>query len=232
MKISCSIIERSWPPYSSGQPMPEPAVGAELPDHAPCRRPPRRTRRSRTREPGLDLRRDQVGEVASASSSCEAAHAARARGRCAWRKTITCSSLESRAATCLVRPPMTEARDERRPRDARTAARRRSGSRAAGTASGLESTFRDGKPHARRGVRRQARRLGRHAGQPQRPRRLLPAHGRRPHPGHGQGRRDRLPVPRLALGRRRQVQVDPLRPAGPAARPHPEVPRRRSATAS
>ena len=91
---------------------------------------------------------------------------------------------------------------------------------------GLESTFHDGKPHAHRGVRRQAGRLGGLAGQPQRARRLLPAHGRRPDPGHGQGRRDRLPVPRLALGRRRQVQGDPLRPAGPAARAHPEVPHR------
>ena len=75
-----------------------------------------------------------------------------------------------------------------------------------------------------RGVRRQAGRLGGQPGQPQRPRRLLPAHGRRPHPGHGQGRRDRVPVPRLALGRRRQVQADPLRPPGPAPRPDPEVP--------
>ena len=76
-----------------------------------------------------------------------------------------------------------------------------------------------------RGVRRQAGRLGRLPGRDQRARRLLPAHGRRPDPGHGEGRRDRLPVPRLALGRRRQVQGDPLRAAGPAARAHPEVPR-------
>ena len=41
--------------------------------------------------------------------------------------------------------------------------------------------------------------------------------------GDRQGRRDRLPVPRLALGRRRQVQGDPLRAADPAARAHPEV---------
>ena len=56
---------------------------------------------------------------------------------------------------------------------------------------------------------------------PARARRVLPAHGRRPEPGHGQGRRDRLPVPRLALGRRRPVRADPLRPAGPARGPDP-----------
>ena len=83
--------------------------------------------------------------------------------------------------------------------------------------------FRDGKPHAVEGVRRQAGRLGGRRRQAQRARRLLPAHGRRPDPGHRQGRRDRLPVPRLALGRRRQVQGDPLRAPDPAAGAHAEV---------
>ena len=73
------------------------------------------------------------------------------------------------------------------------------------------------------GLRRQAGRLEGRRRLAQRPGRLLPAHGRRPDPGHGQGRRDRLPVPRLALGWRRQVQGDPLRPADPAARAHAEV---------
>ena len=114
-----------------------------------------------------------------------------------------------------------------------TAARRRSGSPAAGTASASPSTFRDGKPHARPGASAASSSSGQDSqGRAQRARRLLPAHGRRPDPGHGQGRRDRLPVPRLALGRRRQVQGDPLRPAGPAARAHPEVRDRGCATAS
>ena len=39
--------------------------------------------------------------------------------------------------------------------------------------------------------------------------------------GHGQGRPGRLPVPRLALGRRRQVRADPVRRAGPAGRADP-----------
>ena len=68
------------------------------------------------------------------------------------------------------------------------------------------------------GVRHQAggvRGLGRAAA---RARRVLPAHGRRPDPRHGQGRRDRLPVPRLALGRERPVPADPLLPAGAADR--------------
>ena len=47
-----------------------------------------------------------------------------------------------------------------------------------------------------------------------------------------QGRRDRLPVPRLALGRRRQVQGDPLRQADPAAGPHPHLADRWSRTSS
>ncbi len=54
----------------------------------------------------------------------------------------------------------------------------------------------------------------------QRPRRLLPAHGRRPVPGRGEGQRDRLPVPRLALGRRRPLQERALQQAGAATGPH------------
>ena len=54
-------------------------------------------------------------------------------------------------------------------------------------------------------------------------RRLLQAHGRQPVAGHHQGRRGGLPVPRLALGRRRQVQAGALRQAHAAAGPHPRA---------
>ena len=70
------------------------------------------------------------------------------------------------------------------------------------------------------GVRHQAGGVRGFIRRPARAGRLLPAHGRRPHPGHGQGRRRRLPVPRLALGRGRPVRGDPVRPAGPGGGPH------------
>ena len=74
---------------------------------------------------------------------------------------------------------------------------------------GLTERSRDGKPHAIQAFGTSSSSWPGRRGRAQRARRLLPAHGRRPHPGHGEGRRDRLPVPRLALGRRRQVQGDP-----------------------
>ena len=80
----------------------------------------------------------------------------------------------------------------------------------------------------RRDLRHQAGGVRRLAGRPEDPRRLLPPHGRQPVPGHHQGRRGRLPVPRLALGRRRQVQAGPLRQAHPAAGPHPLLDHRRA----
>ena len=64
-------------------------------------------------------------------------------------------------------------------------------------------------------------------GERQDPRRLLPAHGRQPVTGHHQGRRGGLPVPRLALGRRRQVQAGALRQAHTAPGPHPRLAHRR-----
>ena len=64
-------------------------------------------------------------------------------------------------------------------------------------------------------------------GERQDSRRLLPAHGRQPVAGHHQGRRGGLPVPRLALGRRRQVQAGALRQAHAAAGPHPRLDHRR-----
>ena len=79
---------------------------------------------------------------------------------------------------------------------------------------GLARSFRDGKPHGIEAFGSKLVVWADTAGRAQRARRLLPAHGRRPHPGHGQGRRDRLPVPRLALGRRRQVQGRSPTPGG------------------
>ena len=64
------------------------------------------------------------------------------------------------------------------------------------------------------GVRHQAGGVRRLGGPPARARRVLPAHGRRPDAGHGQGRRGRLPVPRLALGRRRPVRAASPTPGG------------------
>ena len=78
----------------------------------------------------------------------------------------------------------------------------------------------DGRAARRRGVRHQAGGLRRLTRRRQDPRRVLPAHGRQPVSGHHQGRRDRLPVPRLALGRRRQVQAGALRQAHAATGPH------------
>ena len=86
---------------------------------------------------------------------------------------------------------------------------------------GLADTLPGRRPARRRGVRHEAgglRRLGRRTA---RARRVLPAHGRRPEHGHGQGRRGGLPVPRLALGRRRPVHPGPLRAPGAARGPGP-----------
>ncbi len=80
----------------------------------------------------------------------------------------------------------------------------------------------------RRDIRRHAGGLRRLQGRPASPRRLLPAHGRQPVPGHHQGRRGGLPVPRLALGRRRQVQAGALRQAHAAVGPHPLLDHRRA----
>ena len=118
---------------------------------------------------------------------------------------------------------MSTTSDSRRPSDARP--RPRHAARAVRARLAL--------PRAGRLVpRRQAARASRRSaassssgrtrqGDAQRPRRLLPAHGRRPDPGHGQGRRDRLPVPRLALGRRRQVQGRSPTPGGCRCGPGP-----------
>ena len=72
-------------------------------------------------------------------------------------------------------------------------------------------------------LRPEARGVSRRGRQDQRARRLLPAHGRRPVAGHGEGQRDRLPVPRLALGRRRSVQEGAVQPGARPAGPHRDV---------
>ena len=105
----------------------------------------------------------------------------------------------------------------------RRRAPRRPGSRAVGTASVWRTpSATASRTRSRRSARSSScsPTRGRHA---QRARRLLPAHGRRPLAGHGQGRRDRLPVPRLALGRQRPVRRDPVRQADSAARADPVV---------
>ena len=96
---------------------------------------------------------------------------------------------------------------------------------------GVAKDFLDGKPHSVAGVRHQTGGVRRLTRRPQGPRRLLPAHGRRPVRGHHQGRRGGLPVPRLALGRRRQVQAGAVRQAHAADWPAPGRGRPTSAAA-
>ena len=100
-----------------------------------------------------------------------------------------------------------------------TPARRRPGSPAAGTASGSPTASATASPHAIEAFGTKLVVFADSDGALHVLDALLPPHGRRPDPGHDQGRRGRLPVPRLALGRRRPVRRSPVRPAGAAAGP-------------
>ena len=88
---------------------------------------------------------------------------------------------------------------------------------------GLIRDFGDGKPHAINAFGKKLVVFRSGGRQDQRARRLLQAHGRRPLAGRGEGRRDRVPLPRLALGRRRPVQEGALQQAGAQAGPHRDV---------
>ena len=143
------------------------------------------------------------------------------------RKTVTCSKYRSERGLVETpwRPPCSTSGHpgEARPAPHRPGYAAASGSRAAGTASASPRTSATASRTRSRRSAPSSSSGPTASGDAARPRRLLPAHGRRPDPGHRQGRRDRLPVPRLALGRRRQVQGDPVRQAHPAARPHPHL---------
>ena len=207
----------------------EPAVGAELADHLLVDGVVAELA-GRGGEPGLHLGRDERGEVLAQllaellllgregdvhrDSRWEGVEVAR------WKPRPKNYNLFSFWSTCLedAMSDTTTKCPGPRPRHAAGAVRARlalpgPGGDVPATASRTASRRFGGKLVVWQDTK----------GEHQRPRRLLPAHGRRPDPGHGQGRRDRLPVPRLALGRRRQVQGDPLRPAGAAAGAHPEV---------